>query len=106
MVKSPIKRGFTRLVLAVGLVGGVAGVTATGCGGGEKQVKKPRGKQADKVNAKEMLQQARARNSELPIIARSHSDEETVYLKSHGATKVIMGEEEIGLAMLAELSRL
>jgi hypothetical protein len=29
-----------------------------------------------------------------------------VYLKSHGANNVIMGEEEIGLAMLAELSRL
>jgi hypothetical protein len=29
-----------------------------------------------------------------------------VHLKTLGATKVIMGEEEIGLAMLAELSRL
>jgi CPA2 family monovalent cation:H+ antiporter-2 len=60
----------------------------------------------DAFESGQVVAQARARNSELPIIARSHSDEETVYLKSHGATKVIMGEEEIGLAMLAELSRL
>jgi CPA2 family monovalent cation:H+ antiporter-2 len=60
----------------------------------------------DAFESGQVVARARARNSELPIIARSHSDEETVYLKSHGATKVIMGEEEIGLAMLAELSRL
>jgi CPA2 family monovalent cation:H+ antiporter-2 len=60
----------------------------------------------DAFESGQVVAQARASNSDLPIIARSHSDEETVYLKSHGATKVIMGEEEIGLAMLAELSRL
>jgi CPA2 family monovalent cation:H+ antiporter-2 len=60
----------------------------------------------DAFEGGQVVAQARAINPELPIIARSHSDEETVYLKSHGANKVIMGEEEIGLAMLAELSRL
>jgi CPA2 family monovalent cation:H+ antiporter-2 len=60
----------------------------------------------DAFEGGQVVAQARTLNSELPIIARSHSDEETVHLKSHGATKVIMGEEEIGLAMLAELSRL
>ena len=33
----------------------------------------------------------------LPIIARSHSEEETEHLKKHGATKVIMGEHEIAI---------
>jgi CPA2 family monovalent cation:H+ antiporter-2 len=60
----------------------------------------------DAFEGGQVVAQARALNPGLPIIARSHSDEETVYLKSHGATKVIMGEEEIGLAMLAELVRL
>ncbi len=43
-------------------------------------------------------------NPALPIIARSHSEEETEHLKKHGATKVIMGEEEIARAMLSNLS--
>jgi CPA2 family monovalent cation:H+ antiporter-2 len=60
----------------------------------------------DAFEGGQVVAQARAMNSGLPIIARSHSDDETVHLKAHGATKVIMGEEEIGLAMLAELSRL
>jgi CPA2 family monovalent cation:H+ antiporter-2 len=60
----------------------------------------------DAFEGGQVVAQARAINPALPIIARSHSDEETVYLKSHGANNVIMGEEEIGLAMLAELSRL
>jgi CPA2 family monovalent cation:H+ antiporter-2 len=60
----------------------------------------------DAFEGGQVVAQARALNPGLPIIARSHSDEETVHLKAHGATRVIMGEEEIGLAMLAELSRL
>jgi CPA2 family monovalent cation:H+ antiporter-2 len=59
----------------------------------------------DAFEGGQVVAQARALNSELPIIARSHSDEETVHLKALGATRVIMGEEEIGLAMLAELAR-
>jgi CPA2 family monovalent cation:H+ antiporter-2 len=60
----------------------------------------------DAFESGQVVAQARAINRELPIIARSHSNEETTHLKAHGATRVIMGEEEIGLAMLAELSRL
>jgi CPA2 family monovalent cation:H+ antiporter-2 len=47
---------------------------------------------------------ARAANPNLLIIARSHSDEETEYLKKHGANIVIMGEQEIAAAMLTNLS--
>ncbi|MBX9591821.1 MAG: Kef family K(+) transporter [Hyphomonadaceae bacterium] len=49
--------------------------------------------------------QARALNPVLPIIARSHSDEESEHLMNHGATKVIMGEHEIAIAMLADVPR-
>jgi len=41
----------------------------------------------------------------LPIVARSHSDQETAHLKKHGADKVIMGEHEIAIAMLADVPR-
>jgi CPA2 family monovalent cation:H+ antiporter-2 len=60
----------------------------------------------DAFEGGQVVARARAANPELPIIARSHSDEETVHLKTLGANRVIMGEEEIGLAMLAEVSRL
>jgi monovalent cation:H+ antiporter-2, CPA2 family len=60
----------------------------------------------DAFEGGQVVAQARAINPTLPIIARSHSDEETAHLKSHGATRVIMGEEEIGLAMLAEMAKL
>ncbi|HEX6000074.1 MAG TPA: YbaL family putative K(+) efflux transporter [Hyphomicrobiaceae bacterium] len=59
----------------------------------------------DAFEGGQVVAQARAINPTLPIIARSHSDEETAHLKSLGATKVIMGEEEIALAMLGELSK-
>jgi CPA2 family monovalent cation:H+ antiporter-2 len=59
----------------------------------------------DAFEGGQVVAQARTLNPELSIIARSHSDEETVHLQAHGATRVIMGEEEIGLAMLAELAR-
>jgi len=50
---------------------------------------------------------AKARNisSTLPIIARAHSEEEITHLKHHGATSVIMGEQEIAKAMLAQITR-
>jgi CPA2 family monovalent cation:H+ antiporter-2 len=50
----------------------------------------------------QIIAQARAANPTLPIIARSHSDEETEHLKKFGADLVIMGEEEIGKAMIAD----
>ena len=43
----------------------------------------------------QVVEQARAVSAKLPIIARSHSDEESEHLLRHGATKVIMGEQLI-----------
>jgi CPA2 family monovalent cation:H+ antiporter-2 len=45
----------------------------------------------------------RKANPALPIIARSHSEDETAHLKKHGATAVIMGEHEIAKAMIAAI---
>jgi CPA2 family monovalent cation:H+ antiporter-2 len=52
----------------------------------------------------QVAEQARAINPTLPIIARSHSEEETAHLTKHGATKVVMGEHEIAKAMVADAS--
>ena len=49
-----------------------------------------------------MVEQARAVSAKLPIIARSHSDEESEHLLRHGATKVIMGEQLIGHTMVQD----
>jgi monovalent cation:H+ antiporter-2, CPA2 family len=49
----------------------------------------------------QIVEQARAINPQLTIIARSHSDEETEHLKRHGASKVTMGEQLIAHAMIA-----
>ena len=59
----------------------------------------------DAFEGGQVVAQARALNPVLPIIARSHSDEETEHLKKHGATKVIMGEHEIAVAMLSDVPR-
>ncbi|HEX2215266.1 MAG TPA: NAD-binding protein, partial [Xanthobacteraceae bacterium] len=56
----------------------------------------------DAFEGGQVVAQAREVNPTLPIIARSHSDEETAHLKKYGATIVVMGEEEIGKAMLAD----
>ncbi|MGB9368642.1 MAG: YbaL family putative K(+) efflux transporter [Xanthobacteraceae bacterium] len=50
----------------------------------------------------QVVEQARAINSTLPIIARSHSEEETAHLERHGASKVIMGEHLIAHAMIED----
>ena len=50
--------------------------------------------------AGQIVQQARRANPDLPIVARAHFDAEVDHLLSHGASKVIMGEREIALAML------
>jgi monovalent cation:H+ antiporter-2, CPA2 family len=57
----------------------------------------------DAFEGGQVVAQAHALNPGLPIIARSHSDEETEHLKKHGATVVIMGEHEIAMAMLADV---
>jgi CPA2 family monovalent cation:H+ antiporter-2 len=49
------------------------------------------------------VEQARAINPRLRILARSHSEEETQHLIRHGANAVVMGEHEIAKAMLADL---
>lgn len=59
----------------------------------------------DAFEGGQVVAQARALNPVLPIIARSHSDEETEHLKKYGADKVIMGEHEIAIAMLADVPR-
>jgi len=48
----------------------------------------------------QIVEQARRLNPGLPIIARSHSEEETGHLRRHGASKVIMGEQLIAHAMI------
>ena len=50
--------------------------------------------------AGQIVQQARRANPGLPIVARAHFDAEVEHLLSLGASKVIMGEREIALAML------
>lgn len=57
----------------------------------------------DAFEGGQVVQQARASNPNLPIIARAHSEAETEHLLKHGATLVIMGEHEIAKAMLDNL---
>ena len=51
----------------------------------------------------QIVAKARALSATLPIIARAHSEEEIAHLKYHGANVVIMGEQEIAKAMLAQI---
>lgn len=55
--------------------------------------------------AGQVIQQARAANPSLAIVARAHSDAEVDYLKGRGADAVIMGEREIALGMLQIIER-
>jgi CPA2 family monovalent cation:H+ antiporter-2 len=48
-----------------------------------------------------IVAKARATNPSLPIIARSHSDDESAHLMQYGASHVISGEIEIANAMVA-----
>ena len=50
----------------------------------------------------QVVEQARAVNAQLTIIARAHSEEEIAHLQRHGASKVIMGEQLIAHAMIAD----
>jgi CPA2 family monovalent cation:H+ antiporter-2 len=51
----------------------------------------------------QVVQQARAANPALRIVARAHLDAEVDYLRQLGADAVVMGEREIGRAMLEAL---
>jgi CPA2 family monovalent cation:H+ antiporter-2 len=57
----------------------------------------------DAFEGGQVVQQARAMNPGLRIIARAHSEAEYAHLKRHGATLVVMGEHEIAKAMLDQL---
>jgi monovalent cation:H+ antiporter-2, CPA2 family len=59
----------------------------------------------DAFEGGQIVLQARKINPTLPIVARSHSEEETAHLKAHGATTVVMGEHEIAIAMLAHIGQ-
>ena len=57
----------------------------------------------DAFEGGQIVAKARAISTNLPIIARAHSEEEIVHLKHHGANSVIMGEHEIAKAMIAQI---
>ena len=58
----------------------------------------------DAFEGGQIVEQARRISPNLRILARSHSEEETQHLLRHGATLVVMGEQEIGKAMLADVA--
>ena len=53
--------------------------------------------------AGQIVQQARAANPKIQVIARAHSDAEVEHLKSLGADLIIMGEREIALGIIQNL---
>jgi CPA2 family monovalent cation:H+ antiporter-2 len=53
--------------------------------------------------AGQIVQQARAANPGIQIIARAHSDAEVEHLKNMGADLIIMGEREIALGIIHDL---
>jgi len=57
----------------------------------------------DAFEGGQIVAKARALSASLPIIARAHSEEEIAHLTRHGANSVIMGEQEIAKAMLAQI---
>ncbi len=59
----------------------------------------------DAFEGGQVVEQARRINPDLRILARSHSEEETAHLMRHGASMVVMGEQEIAKAMLADVQR-
>jgi CPA2 family monovalent cation:H+ antiporter-2 len=59
----------------------------------------------DAFPAGQIVEQARAANPALDIIARAHSDAEVEHLMRHGASLTIMGEREIARAMLDHVTR-
>jgi CPA2 family monovalent cation:H+ antiporter-2 len=59
----------------------------------------------DAFEGGQVVQQARAINADLPIIARAHSEDEIAHLMKHGASLVIMGEHEIAKAMASNIER-
>jgi len=58
---------------------------------------------ADAFEGGQVVLQARAINPRLVIIARAHSAAEADHLRKHGASLVVMGEDEIAKAMIDHL---
>ena len=54
----------------------------------------------DAFEGGQVVEQARALNPKLRIIARAHSEAEVLHLKKRGASVVILGEHEIARAMV------
>jgi K+:H+ antiporter len=54
----------------------------------------------DGYEAGQIVEQGRAANPDIEIIARAHSDEEVIHLQRYGADLVIMGENEIAHRMV------
>jgi monovalent cation:H+ antiporter-2, CPA2 family len=57
----------------------------------------------DAFESSQVVEQARALNPNLPIIVRAHSDAETEHLRKYGASKVVLGEQEIARAMAQDI---
>jgi CPA2 family monovalent cation:H+ antiporter-2 len=57
----------------------------------------------DAFEGGQIVAKARAISASIPIIARAHSEAEIAHLKHHGANSVIMGEQEIAKAMIAQI---
>lgn len=54
----------------------------------------------DAFEGGQVVEQARALNPRLSIVARAHSEAEVLHLKKHGASVVILSEHEIARAMV------
>ena len=59
----------------------------------------------DTFEAGQIVQQARALNPTLEIIARAHSDAEADHLRSYGASSVVLGEQELANALIEQYTR-
>jgi CPA2 family monovalent cation:H+ antiporter-2 len=57
----------------------------------------------DAFEGGQVVAQAREISKTLPIMARAHSETEIEHLKKHGASLVVIGEHEIGKAMIAAI---
>jgi CPA2 family monovalent cation:H+ antiporter-2 len=53
----------------------------------------------DGFEAGQIVEQGRAANPRIEIVARAHSDEEVLHLQRYGADMIIMGEDEIARRM-------
>jgi CPA2 family monovalent cation:H+ antiporter-2 len=55
----------------------------------------------DGFEAGQVVEQAKAVNRSLKVVARAHSDAEVSHLRQMGADSIVMGEREIALGMMA-----